>query len=254
MGSVAGYTSAVLYKMMKGKQYNKCTMLTAFWYPGICFGVFLALDLVDVSYSSTGAVPFLQMLKLLVLWFGISVPLVFVGAYIGYKKETMTFPVVTSSMPRPIPDQPWYLSLPFISMVGGILPFGACFLELFFILTSMWMGSYYYVFGFLLLVLSILALTCAEITIVLCYFQLCNEDYNWWWRSFLCSGSTGVYVFLYSAIYFFRTVQPNLFATYVLYFGYMGIISMGVALFTGSVGFLSSLWFTRLIYGSIKVD
>lgn len=48
----------------------------------------------------------------------------------------------------------------------------------------------YYVFGFLLLVLAILAVTCAEISIVMCYFQLCSEDYNWWWRSFLAAGSS----------------------------------------------------------------
>ena len=37
------------------------------------------------------------------------------------------------------------------------------------------MDQYYYVFGFLLLVYIILAITCAEITTVLCYFQLCSE-------------------------------------------------------------------------------
>jgi transmembrane 9 superfamily protein 2/4 len=29
------------------------------------------------------------------------------------------------------------------------------------------------------LVLVILVVTCAEITIVMCYFQLCSEDYHW---------------------------------------------------------------------------
>ena len=59
--------------------------------------------------------------------------------------------------------------------LGGILPFGACFVELFFIMSSIWMDQYYYVFGFLLLVYVILGVTCAEITIVLNYFQLCSE-------------------------------------------------------------------------------
>lgn len=48
--------------------------------------------------------------------------------------------------------------------------------------------------------------------------------------------------------------QPNLFATYLLYFGYMSIISLGVFLLTGAIGFGAALWFTKLIYGSIKVD
>ena len=39
-----------------------------------------------------------------------------------------------------------------LSKLGGILPFGACFVALFFIMRSIWMDQYYYVFGFLLLV------------------------------------------------------------------------------------------------------
>jgi len=117
----------------------------------------------------------------------------------------------------------------------------------------MWMGYYYYVFGFLLLVFLILVITCAETTIVLCYFQLCAEDYNWWWRSFLCSGSTALYVMLYAPSYF-SNLDANLFATYLLYFGYMSIISLGIFLLTGTVGFLSCMWFTKIIYKSIKVD
>ena len=45
----------------------------------------------------------------------------------------------------------------FSIVVGGVLPFGAVFIELFFILSSIWLHQFYYVFGFLLLVLLILA-------------------------------------------------------------------------------------------------
>ena len=76
--------------------------------------------------------------------------------------------------------QAWYMNPVFSVLIGGILPFGAVFIELFFILTSMWLHQFYYLFGFLCLVFVILVITCAEITIVLCYFQLCSEDYHWW--------------------------------------------------------------------------
>lgn len=82
--------------------------------------------------------------------------------------------------------QAWYMNPMFSVLVGGILPFGAVFIELFFILTSMWLHQFYYLFGFLCLVFVILIITCAEITIVLCYFQLCSEDYHWW-----CEHSVG---------------------------------------------------------------
>merc|ERR1719171_3278032 len=105
-------------------------------------------------------------------------------------------------MPREVPKQPWYMSTLMTSMVGGILPFGAVFTELFFIMSSIWQHQVYYMFGFLVLVLIILIVTCAEISIALTYFQLTAEDYHWWWRAFFVSGSSGAWVLLYSWLYF----------------------------------------------------
>eukprot|EP00611_Tribonema_gayanum_P021765 TRINITY_DN424_c0_g1_i1.p1 TRINITY_DN424_c0_g1~~TRINITY_DN424_c0_g1_i1.p1 ORF type:complete len:659 (+),score=196.73 TRINITY_DN424_c0_g1_i1:147-2123(+) len=252
-GGVAGYVSALLYQSFKGRKYRACTLLTALLYPGVCFTTFFTLDLVVWHYGSTQAVPFLSMAALLLLWFGVSVPLVFLGAFLGYRRAPLEFPVETSNIPREIPEQPFFLSPIFTIAVGGILPFGAVFVEMFFILSSMWMGQYYYVFGFLFLVFLILLVTCADVTMVFCYFQLCAEDYHWWWRAFLTSGSTAVYIFLYSGLYFSH-LQSNMAVTYMLFFGYMGIICMGLFMLCGSIGFFSCLWFTRKIYASIKVD
>jgi transmembrane 9 superfamily protein 2/4 len=253
LGSVAGYVSARLYKSFKGKQWQRATVFTSLLFPGVAFAVFFGLNAIIWSYGSTGAVPFMQMLAILTLWFGISVPLVFLGAYFGYKKDAIEYPVVTSNIPRQIPDQPWFLSLPLACVLGGVLPFGACFVELFFIMSSIWMDQYYYVFGFLLVVFAILVITCAEISVVLCYFSLCAEDYRWWWKSILTSGSTSIYIFLYSIVYFNR-LEGQMFVTYLLYFGYMGVISFGMFLVTGTVGFFSCWYFNYSIYKSVRVD
>jgi transmembrane 9 superfamily protein 2/4 len=135
LGSLAGFTSARLYKTFKGKQWQRCTMLTALLFPGIVFCVFFTMDILVWSYGSTGAVPILTMAALLTLWFGISVPLVFLGAFFGYKHDSIEFPVVTSNIPRPVPEQPWFLSPVVVSLLGGVLPFGACFVELFFVMS-----------------------------------------------------------------------------------------------------------------------
>jgi len=253
MGIVSGYVTARFYKTFKGKAWQKATLCTALGFPGLCFLLFFAMDIMAWIYGSTDAVPFTTMLVILVLWFGISTPLVFLGAYYGYKQDAVEFPVKTSSIPRQIPDQPWFMGVPFTLMIGGILPFGACFVELYFIMASVWMDYYYYVFGFLLLVFFILILTCAEITLLFTYFQLCNEDYHWWWRSFGTAGSTAIYVFLYSFVYF-QQLEANALTTYVLYFGYMGLASLGLFLMTGFIGVSASLWFNQTIFGSIKVD
>jgi len=254
MGVPGGYNAARMCKMFNLTEWQRVTLVTAIAFPLFVGLVFFAIDLVVWGYGSSRAVPFTTMLAVLALWFFISVPLVFLGAFVGFRKDPIEHPVRTSQLPRQIPEQPWYLSQFFTALVGGVLPFGAVFVELFFIMSSLWLDQYYYVFGFLFLVFVIMIITCAEITIVLCYFQLCAEDYHWWWRSFFTSGASALYLFLYSAFYFFTKLEMTKFVSGMIYFGYMGIISVSFFLFTGAIGFWSCFWFTRLIYGSIKVD
>ncbi|KAF8033752.1 hypothetical protein BT93_C0115 [Corymbia citriodora subsp. variegata] len=254
MGLFAGYSSARLYKMFKGTEWKKITLKTAFMFPATIFAVFFVLNALIWGQKSSGAVPFGTMFALVMLWFGISVPLVFVGSYVGFKKATIEDPVRTNKIPRQIPDQPWYMHPAFSILIGGILPFGAVFIELFFILTSIWLHQFYYIFGFLFIVFLILIVTCAEITIVLCYFQLCSEDYRWWWRSYLTSGSAALYLFLYAAFYFFTKLNITKPVSGALYFGYMLIGSYAFFVLTGMIGFYACFWFTRLIYSSVKID
>ncbi|KAG5137094.1 hypothetical protein JHK82_021825 [Glycine max] len=153
-----------------------------------------------------------------------------------------------------VPEQAWYMKSVFSILIGGILPFGAVFIELFFILTSIWLNQFYYIFGFLFIVFVILLITCAEITIVLCYFQLCSEDYNWWWRSYLTAGSSALYLFLYSIFYFFTKLEISKLVSGILYFGYMIIVSYAFFVLTGTIGFYACFWFVRKIYSSVKID
>jgi len=253
-GILGGYVSARFYKMWKGEDWKKTTLLTAFLYPGTVFVIFFVLNLFIWGTKSSGAVPFTTMFALLVLWFGISVPLVFLGAFFGYKKAPIALPVRTNQIPRQIPEQPWYIGGVFSSLVGGVLPFGAVFTELFFIMSSIWQHQFYYLFGFLMLVIIILVVTCAEISITLTYFQLTNEDYNWFWRSFFASSSSAIYVFMYSCLYYYTRMQIGHYVGALLYFGYMFVMSYTFALLTGSIGFSATFFFVRTIYGSIKID
>jgi transmembrane 9 superfamily member 2/4 len=54
MGAFAGFTSARLYKTFRGKQWQRCTLLTATLFPGLVFLVFFVLDVVVWFYGSTG--------------------------------------------------------------------------------------------------------------------------------------------------------------------------------------------------------
>lgn len=253
MGYFAGYCSARLYKCFKGSQAKKVMLTTAFLFPGIVFAIFFTLNIFLWKVNSSGAVPFGALFLLCFLWFGVSVPLVVVGSRHGHKAQAIEFPVRTNKIPRQVPNQPWYMTPVLSCLIGGILPFGAVFIELFFILSSLWLHQFYYLFGFLFLVFCILAVTCAEISMVLCYFQLCSEDYHWWWRAYFTSGSSAIYLLLYSA-YYYTKLHINGFVSTVLYFGYMIIIAYGFFCLTGTIGFASCFWFVRKIYAAVKFD
>lgn len=139
--------------------------------------------------------------------------------------------------------------------MAGILPFGAVFIELFFIFNALWENQFYYLFGFLFLVFCILVISVSQISIVLTYFQLCGEvhiyltyllhwylfadlnfvvcliicivwfqDYHWWWKSFIISGGSAVYILIYSIFYFFNKLEITEFIPTLLYIGYTGIL------------------------------
>uniref|UniRef100_A0A672J4G4 Transmembrane 9 superfamily member n=1 Tax=Salarias fasciatus TaxID=181472 RepID=A0A672J4G4_SALFA len=235
LGTPAGYVSARLYKTFGGEKWKTNVLLTALLCPGyVHLTLLLALLCVNSLALYAEAVP--------------------LTASFSDSLQAIEQPVRTNQIPRQIPEQSFFTKpIPGIVM-GGILPFGCIFIQLFFILNSIWSHQMYYMFGFLFLVFIILLITCSEATILLCYFHLCAEDYHWWWRSFLTSGFTAVYLFIYAVHYFFSKLQIIGAASTILYFGYTMIMVLIFFLFTGTIGFFACFWFVNKIYSVVKVD
>lgn len=253
--AVCGYCSARIYSGLGGSNKRSVTLGSAFLFSGITFVVFFLLNFVLWFSGSTGAIPFLTLLLLLVMWFGISLPLNVIGAFIGYKQKVFEFPARTNQIPREIPNHSTFSNW-FFGVFSGILPFGVVFMELVFILNSIWQNEIFYFFGFLCAVFLILVLTCAEVSIVLTYLQLSKESYHWWWPAFISTASSGLYVFGYSLVFLFT--QPGLegihLVSTLVYTGYMLLASIMFALGTGCIGFMSSFAFVRKIYSSVHID
>jgi len=253
-GIFSGYVSSRLYKAFRGRQWQVCTIFTAVMFPGAAFVMFLFFNIIFYFLQSTASAPLLDVIIVTAMWCCVSIPLTFLGAYFGYKSDAIEFPTVTSTIARAIPPPPLMLNPKIGMLVTGVIPFAAAYVELFFIMTSLWMDQFYYVFGFTLVVYLILVITCAEVTLLTVYYQLCAENHRWWWFSFVCSGGTSFYMFLYSIVWFQALEASKLVMTYMLYFGYMGLISFAMLLVFGSVGTLTSLWFVHKIFSTIKVD
>jgi transmembrane 9 superfamily member 2/4 len=255
--SVNGYASARLYGAYDGVSRRKLvTMGSAFLFPGLSFSIFFSLNLAVWMSGSSGAVPFTTLLLLLFMWFGVSVPLVFTGAYIGYKRKPVEFPVRTNQIPRQIPPPPFHTPQWVYIVLAGILPFGTVFMELVFLLNAVAQSQILYVFGLVSIVFLILIVTCVEMSIVFTYLTLSNENWAWNWQAFLTSATSGGYMFAYTQYYLYT--QPSFGTTslvsILLYTSYSLIMSSAFALLTGCAGYYASSWFVFTIYSSVKCD
>ncbi len=47
----------------------------------------------------------------------------------------------------------------------------------------------------------------------------CLQDYHWWWRSYFTSGSSALYLFLYSMFYFYTKLDITKIVPAMMYFG-----------------------------------
>ncbi|KAA8526661.1 hypothetical protein F0562_008136 [Nyssa sinensis] len=255
LGIVAGYAGVRLWRTIKGTSegWRLVSWLVACFFPGIVFVILTSLNFVLWGSKSTGAIPISLFFILLSLWFCISVPLTLLGGFLGTTAQPIEFPVRTNQIPREIPARKypsWFLVLG-----AGTLPFGTLFIELFFILSSIWLGRFYYVFGFLLVVLLLLVIVCAEVSVVLTYMHLCVEDWQWWWKAFYASGSVALYVFLYSINYLVFDLQSlSGPVSAILYLGYSLLMAIAIMLSTGTIGFLVSFYFVHYLFSSVKID
>lgn len=255
LGIVAGYVGVRMWRTLKGTSegWRSVSWLISCFFPGIVFIILTILNFILWGSNSTGAIPISLYFILLSLWFCISVPLTLLGGLLGTRAEPIQYPVRTNQIPREIPERKYPSWL--LVLGAGTLPFGTLFIELFFIISSIWLGRFYYVFGFLLIVLLLLVIVCAEVSVVLTYMLLCVEDWTWWWKAFYASGSVSLYVFLYSIKYLvfdLQSLSGPVSAT--LYLGYSLIMAVAVMLATGTIGLLTSFYFVHYLFSSVKID
>jgi transmembrane 9 superfamily protein 2/4 len=241
LGFIGGYVSARIYKAFSGEKWKLNIVLTPLLVPGIVFGTFFLLNLFLWAQASSGAVPFTTMLVLVGIWFVISVPLSFAGSWVGFRQPAISAPVRTNQIPRQIPPSTFYMKPIHSMLLVGILPFGAIFVELYFIMSSIWFSKVYYMFGFLFVCYGLMIITCAAVTILMVYFLLCSENYHWHWRAFMTAGASALYVFVNALIYWVTKLQLGGFVGGVLYVGYSLLISFLFFILTGKYPTLSTV-------------
>lgn len=268
---VAGYVSGKFFKLYfpttaAARRSTKTTMwqavmgLTVLLLPTVTVAIVMVLNIVSFFYSTINTIPFLVIFKLFLIWVFVSVPLNIIGTMAGRHAGRGSgpldhFPCRVNAIPRPIPDDvPWYGKPSGLVPLAGLLSFGSIFIELYYILTSLWNYKFYHVYGFLLGVYSILTIVVGMTSIIVVYFCLNAENYLWQWTAFGAGASTAGYVFLYGIYYFiFKTSMHGLLQT-MYYFGYMTLIAVNLGLLCGVLGHGAASRFVRAIFANVKVD
>ncbi|KAG7881739.1 hypothetical protein KL907_001394 [Ogataea polymorpha] len=251
-GSVGSFTSAYIYKFFQGEDWKTNMILSPLLVPGALFGLFIFFNFFLIFAHSSGAVPIGTMFVIVLIWFAISVPLSCFGSLLGFRRPAIKVPVKVNQIPRQIPKQAWYLKTSNMALIAGIFPFGAIAIEMYFIYNSLWFNRIYYMFGFLFFCFILMLITTLLVTLLLIYYTLCNENYKWQWRSFFVGGGISVYVFLHALI--LSKFRLGGFTSVILYVGYSLVISLGIGLLCGAVGFIGVMVFVLSIYSQIKVD
>ena len=82
-------------------------------------------------------------------------------------------------------------------------------------------------------------------------------DDGWWvqcrWRAYFTSGSSALYLYLYSGFYFYTKLDITQTVPMLMYFSYMFMVSYGFFCLTGTIGFYACYFFVRQIYSAVKV-
>ncbi|KAL3753127.1 hypothetical protein ACJRO7_000513 [Eucalyptus globulus] len=189
-----------------------------------------------ITFLFPGIVLIIHVALNFIMWFCISAPVTLFGGLLATWAEAFQYPVKTNHIPREIPA--WTLPLWLLVLGAGMIPFGTLITELIFFLSSIWLGRFYRV----------------SRTLCICLCPLLFSDWKWWWKSFCASGSASLSVFMYCINYLVS--DPNGLSrppSVTVYVGYLLIMAIAALLSTGSIGFLTSLYFVNALFSSTEI-
>ncbi|KAJ3066539.1 hypothetical protein HDU98_010145 [Podochytrium sp. JEL0797] len=206
---LSAFYAGSYYTRNGGKNWVRLVFVSSGIWPGTVGTCVLLINFISIYQNSSRAIPFTSMLSILLIWALVVLPLSLLGVVLGKNWHGVNKDAVcrVNPIPRPIPESEWYADPVVVVAASGVLPFGAIFIEMYYIFTSFWAYRSYYVFGFMLLVFLILIIVTCCVSVVSTYFLLNSENHRWNWIIFLSGGSTAGYIFLYSIYYFYARTK-----------------------------------------------
>ncbi|XP_050699942.1 transmembrane 9 superfamily member 3-like isoform X5 [Eriocheir sinensis] len=134
---VNGYFGGSLYARMGGKVWIRQMMVSALLLPTLVCGTAFFINFIAIYYHASRAIAFTIMLAVVCICTFVILPLTLVGTVLGRNLAGQpNYPCRINAVPRPIPEKKWFMEPLVIIPLGGVLPFGSIFIEMYFIFTS----------------------------------------------------------------------------------------------------------------------
>ena len=252
---LSGYSSSKFYKMVNGKNWITLMLTSIIFFPIIFIIILFIMNIIYKKENSSLFIELDNLVSLIRLWLVFSAPFIFLGQSIGYIQTKIKLPCKVSPMPILILHEsiPWYLRIRFAWIFTGFPSFFSIFVEIFYIMDSLFKQNIYSLNKYLLYSLIVLIITSSEISILFTYFNLCKGDYRWWWKSLLVGASPGLYLIIFSIIYISKMDLVNNHSI-IICLCYMMFLSIIATIICASAGLFFTFLFIKVIYSKINFN
>ena len=128
------------------------------------------------------------------------------------------------------------------------------YVELYFILSSIWKYKMYCVWIYLFLSAILLFIIVSCLTSIILYFRLNAENYKWQWVSFLGPFGIFFFVFGYCIVFYVQKLYHDGTLQLIYYLSFSFELSLIIGAMCGFIGFFASNYFVRFLFRTLKVD
>lgn len=225
-------------------------------YPFYVIAIVILIDLFEkwgTENRSFHITSFAGESLIFIVWFISTAVISYHGAYTGFRLPAIQKPIKVNAVRRKLPQLPWYLHFKIVYPAFGAIVFASVFVEFYYILDSTWRSYHVYMlFGFLMTNLTLLIAVVALLSVLQTYFLLCNQYYEWWWRSFLLGFSGSLFMFVFSLYYMIVVLRMDYILAESVYLLYTLLSCTSFGLMCGFVSTFASFIFVKALYSNIK--
>lgn len=256
LSSFVGGAVCACLSLALGQPKSWCTVVQfLLGFSGAVMLLYTVVNMVLRVAGSSGAIPVSSMISLYSLWLVIYCPLGLVGAAAGFAVGHKPLEKVTAVQRVIEYEKVWSLfRAPGVLLYSGVPAFFVGVFLLSILFGTMWGDAMNYIFGVMALTGTLWLATCALTSVAVVYYNLCGENHRWHWLGFLAPSSCGFPIAIFVTWYFFAKIRATTLTAVLVYSLYMLLFTYMYVIISGAIGFISSFYFVRFIYGPTKSD